>query len=65
MVGDSAIDIQAAAAAGIPSVLVSFGYCPPPPEGPRPSAIIDRFETLQAAAEILLKRLTDRDPTRS
>ena len=65
MVGDSAIDIQAAAAAGIPSVLVSFGYCTPPPEGPRPGAIIDRFETLQAAAEILLKRLTDRDPTRS
>lgn len=65
MVGDSAVDIQAADAAGVPSVLVSFGYCPPPPEGPRPALVIDRFETLQNAAEILLKRLTDRDPTRS
>ncbi|HML91811.1 HAD-IA family hydrolase [Methyloceanibacter sp.] len=65
MVGDGAVDIQAAAAAGVPSVLVSFGYCPPPPEGPRPGAVIDRFETLQTAAGLLLKRLTDRDPSPS
>ena len=65
MVGDSAVDIQAAHGAGIPSILVSFGYSPPPPEGPRPSATIDGFPALEAEAEILLKRLTDRDRTLS
>ncbi|BAQ17916.1 HAD-IA family hydrolase [Methyloceanibacter caenitepidi] len=65
MVGDSAVDIEAAQRAGIPSILVTFGYSPPSPEGPRPSAVIDSFETLEYQAEILLKRLTDHDPTRS
>lgn len=65
MVGDSAVDLQAAQGAGIPSILVSFGYSPPPPEGPHPTATIDRFDALEAQAEILLKCLTDRDPTRS
>ena len=65
MVGDSAVDIQAAQGADIPSILVSFGYSPPPPEGPRPSAVIDGFAALETQAEILLKRLTDHDPTPS
>lgn len=65
MVGDSAVDIQAAHGAGIPSILVSFGYSPPPPEGAHPTAAIDHFDALDAQAETLLKRLTDGDPTRS
>jgi phosphoglycolate phosphatase len=65
MVGDSTADIQAAHGAGIPSILVSFGYSPPPTEGPRATAAIDSFDALEAQAETLLKRLTDGDPTRS
>ncbi len=65
MVGDSTADIQAAHGAGSPSILVSFGYSPPPPEGPRATAAIDSFDALEAQAETLLKRLTDGDPTRS
>jgi phosphoglycolate phosphatase len=60
MVGDSAVDILAAQAAGIPSILVTFGYCPPPPEGPRPDAVIDHFDGLEATALPLLKRLTEK-----
>ena len=65
MVGDSAVDIQAADGAGIPSILVSFGYCPPPPAGPHPTVTIDGFDALEAEAEILLKRLTDSQLTSS
>jgi phosphoglycolate phosphatase len=60
MVGDSAVDIQAAQGAGVPSILVSFGYCPPPPEGPRPDAVIDHFDALEARVEGLLKHLTEK-----
>lgn len=65
MVGDSAVDIETAHGAQIPSILVAFGYSPPPPEGPRPTAVIDAYDALEAQAEILLGRLTDRDPHRS
>jgi len=58
MVGDSAVDIRAARGAGIPSILVSFGYCPPPPEGPRADAVIDHFDMLETYALPLLKGLT-------
>ena len=58
MVGDSAIDIAAAQAAGVPSILVSFGYAPPPPEGPTPNAVIDHFDALEENVYSLLKCLT-------
>jgi phosphoglycolate phosphatase len=58
MVGDSAVDIRAAQGAGVPSILVSFGYCPPPPEGPRADSVIDHFDMLEACALPLLKGLT-------
>jgi phosphoglycolate phosphatase len=64
MVGDSAVDIQAAQSAGIPSILVSFGYCPPT-QGPRPTVTIDNFDSLEAEARILLKSLTDSDTSPS
>lgn len=56
MVGDSAIDIAAAEAASVPTILVSFGYAPPPPEGPVPDAIIDHFDELEKTVHFLLKR---------
>ena len=59
MVGDSVKDIGAAKAAGIPSIFVSFGYCPPPPEGPHADAVIDHFADLEPCAARLLARLTD------
>ena len=65
MVGDSAVDINTARAAGIPSILVSFGYCPPPPHGPHADAVIDRFDVLEARAGLLLERLTERAAAQS
>ena len=65
MVGDSAVDIDAARAAGVPSILVSFGYCPPPPQGPHADAVIDRFDDLEARARPLLERLTERAAAQS
>lgn len=59
MIGDSTVDIQAARAACVPSILVSFGYCPPPPDGPKPDAIIGHFDALEENARALLKALTD------
>jgi phosphoglycolate phosphatase len=58
MVGDSAVDIAAAQAAGVPSILVTFGYAPPPPEGPQADAVIDHFDALEDCALPLLRRLT-------
>jgi phosphoglycolate phosphatase len=60
MVGDSAVDLEAAKGANIPSILVTFGYCPPPPEGPSPDAVIDHFDALEDSMLPLLKRLTDK-----
>ena len=60
MVGDSAVDLRAAHGANVPSILVTFGYCPPPPEGPRPDAVIDHFDALEGSVLPLLKRLTDK-----
>jgi phosphoglycolate phosphatase len=65
MVGDSAVDIQAAQGAGVPSVLVSFGYCPPPLGGPRADVVIDHFDALEGSAVGLLKRLTEKAGTLS
>ena len=55
MVGDSAIDIATAQAANVPTILVSFGYAPPPPEGPVPDAVIDHFDALEENVYPLLK----------
>jgi phosphoglycolate phosphatase len=54
MVGDSDIDILAAKGAGVPVVLVSFGYGAAPLDDARPDAVIDHFDQLSAKVPALL-----------
>ncbi|MEX6507725.1 HAD-IA family hydrolase [Jiella sp. M17.18] len=49
MVGDTATDIDAAAAAGIPSVLVDFGYAPDAAARARATLVIEDYAALDAA----------------
>jgi phosphoglycolate phosphatase len=55
MVGDSRPDIEAARAASVPSVAVSFGYSDVPPEKLGADLVIDHFGELPAAALRLLQ----------
>lgn len=57
MVGDSAVDVAAARAAGLPVVGVSFGYTDTPIADLAPDAVIDRFEALIPVLERWLGRL--------
>jgi phosphoglycolate phosphatase len=50
MVGDSNNDVLAARNAGVPMILVSFGYTEIPVEELDRDILIDRFDQLQAAA---------------
>jgi phosphoglycolate phosphatase len=61
MVGDSAADSNAARDAGIPVILVSFGYTPIPARDLGPEAVIDHFNELPAA----LSRVLDRHRARA
>jgi phosphoglycolate phosphatase len=54
MVGDAAPDREAARAAGVPAVLVGFGYSDPPAAALAPEALIDDFSQLPAVARRLL-----------
>jgi phosphoglycolate phosphatase len=54
MIGDSAVDLHAAKAAGVPSILVSFGYAADCLDGAAPDALIDHFDELAATARRLL-----------
>ena len=54
MVGDAATDRDAAGAAGVPVVLVSFGYSDPPAAELRPDALIDHFDQLTPIVRRLL-----------
>jgi len=55
MVGDSASDAGAARAAGVPLVLVSFGYTEVPARELSPDALIDHFDELAGACARLLR----------
>ena len=55
MVGDSYSDVAAAKSAGIPVVAVSFGYPDRPIEEHGPDFVIDRFDDLFEAVEMLLR----------
>ena len=54
MIGDSEVDVRTAKAAGIPIILVSFGYATAPLHGLSPDVMIDHFEALAAHAAALL-----------
>jgi phosphoglycolate phosphatase len=54
MVGDSDIDLRTAKAAGVPVILVSFGYAVTPLDGLEAEAVIDHFDQLAASATSLL-----------
>jgi phosphoglycolate phosphatase len=49
MIGDSAHDLEAARALGVPCILVSFGYTPVPAHELGADRVIDHFEELPAA----------------
>jgi phosphoglycolate phosphatase len=54
MVGDAITDAGAARAAGVPLVLVSFGYTETPAAELAPDVLIDHFHELPAACVHLL-----------
>ena len=54
MVGDSEVDFATAAAAGIPSIGVTFGYTPVPVRELSPGAVIDHYREFMPALEKLL-----------
>jgi len=54
MVGDSAIDIMTARAAGVPVVAVDFGYTEVPVAELKPDRIVSHFDTLPAAVTALV-----------
>ena len=61
MVGDSEVDFATAAAAGIPSIGVSFGYTPVPVRELSPGAVIDHYrEFMGALDEVLVGGQTPR-----
>jgi len=53
MVGDNEHDAAAARSAGLPMILVSYGYARSPVAEIRPDAVIDRFDDLPAALDQL------------
>jgi phosphoglycolate phosphatase len=54
MVGDSDVDIATAKSAGVPSILVSFGYAPQGLDRLAPDAVIDHFDDLVPSARSIL-----------
>lgn len=56
MIGDSITDVETARAAGVPVVLVSYGYTPEPAHRLGADAVVDRFYDVPAAVAGLLAR---------
>jgi phosphoglycolate phosphatase len=54
MVGDSEIDIATAAAAGVPSIAVTFGYTRVPVRELKPTAVIDHYREFMGALHKVL-----------
>jgi phosphoglycolate phosphatase len=54
MIGDSEVDLRTATAAGIPIILVSFGYATSPLKALLPGAVIDNFDKLEPRTAALL-----------
>jgi phosphoglycolate phosphatase len=60
MIGDSDVDLRAAKAAGVPAILVGFGYAAAPLDGLKPDALIGHFDELYASVVPLLTGQTRR-----
>lgn len=54
MVGDSSTDVDAAKAAGVPVVVISFGYTVTPPRELGGDVVIDHFDELERAIAALV-----------
>jgi phosphoglycolate phosphatase len=49
MIGDSSVDVLAARAAGLPVIVVSFGYSRDPVQSLGADAVVDHLEQIPAA----------------
>jgi phosphoglycolate phosphatase len=54
MVGDAAPDVGTARDAGVPVIGVTFGYTPTPMEELEPDVIVDAFEDVEEAVDMLV-----------
>jgi phosphoglycolate phosphatase len=54
MVGDAAPDMGTARDAGVPSIGVSFGYTPVPIEDLEPDVIVDAFDDIEEAIDMIV-----------
>jgi phosphoglycolate phosphatase len=54
MVGDASPDIEAARDAGAPVIGVTFGYTPVPVEDLEPDVIVDAFEDIEEAVDMIV-----------
>ena len=54
MVGDASPDIEAARDAGVPSIGVTYGYTPIPMEDLEPDVIVDAFEDVEEAVDMIV-----------
>jgi phosphoglycolate phosphatase len=57
MIGDSITDVATARAAGVPVILVSYGYTPEPAQSLGADAVTDDFSEIPALAARLLGRI--------
>ena len=60
MVGDSEVDIRTAKSAGVPVILVSFGYAAAPLDRLVPDSVIDHFDALRPSVTSLLNGVAAR-----
>lgn len=54
MVGDAAPDMGSAKDAGVPSIGVTFGYTPVPVEELEPDVIVDAFDDIEEAVDMIV-----------
>jgi phosphoglycolate phosphatase len=63
MVGDNHHDVEAAHAAGLPAILVTYGYCHAPPRSLGAEALIDSMSELPGAIDLIAARMAAVRPT--
>ncbi|MGV8930184.1 MAG: HAD-IA family hydrolase [Brevundimonas sp.] len=64
MIGDGAPDVEAAINAGVPSVVVTFGYTPIPAKDLGGDVVVDHFDQVEAAIDGLIVSRTGSRPQR-